>query len=308
MARKHHIIVTILIASLVFSCETTEKIDDFPLRPSRMVANCFFSSGSTWTFQISKSLSVLDNAELQLVKDAKIVIMNGGKVIDTIKGADPVNQLYHSDLELPVAGETYSIEVISPGFKNSLFAEDVLPDSVPITDVSITIIDSTFYYDPYADFSYGNVNGIFNVSFRDPPDEENYYQISVYGYYQYYDYMDSTYFEEKRPISFNTGDPVADNDDSFRTNLLFSDDIFNGQNYQLKLDFEDWDASRKSTYEIELMSISRAGYLYRRTVKEYQNSSEDPFSEPVLIYSNIENGYGIFAGQSTNRYIVKLFE
>jgi len=88
---------------------------------------------------------------------------------------------------------------------------------------------------------------------------------------------------------------------------LFSDDFFNGQNYQLKITIMDWDATLDKEYIIELLSLNKAGYLYRRSVEDYRNSKGDPFSEPVLIYSNIENGFGIFAGYAVDTYSHQLF-
>ena len=67
---KRYFIFALLIAVLILSsCETTEKIDDFPLRPKKLVVNCYFAEDSAWNFQVSHSLSVLDNAERRLVTD-----------------------------------------------------------------------------------------------------------------------------------------------------------------------------------------------------------------------------------------------
>ena len=69
MQTKQFIIIFIIIICCG-ACETTEKIDDFPLRPSKLVVNCFFESDSIWEFQVSKSLSVLDNADIKLINNA----------------------------------------------------------------------------------------------------------------------------------------------------------------------------------------------------------------------------------------------
>ncbi|MEX2427035.1 MAG: DUF4249 family protein [Bacteroidales bacterium] len=227
------------------------------MRPSKLVVNSYFSADSIWEIQVSKSLSVLDNANLQKVNNASIDI-----------------------------------------YKNS------------------ELIDSSFYYsyhqtnlgDEYYTAVYGSVEGTFNITFSDPVAIENYYMLSLFTYDKYYNFEDSTIaFRERRNISFTTNDPVAGDDDSYRSSLLFSDDFFNGQNYQLKITIMDWDATLDKEYEIELLSMNKAGYLYRRSVEDYQNSKHDPFSEPVRIYSNIENGFGIFAGYAVDSYPFQLF-
>jgi hypothetical protein len=306
-----------LILLVATSCETTEKIDDFPLRPSKLVVNSYFSADSSWAIQVSKSLSVLDNADLQMVNNASIDIFKNDELIDTIRGAG-TEGWYHSDL-LPEAGKHYSINVTTPDFSNIISAEDIAPEPVPISKVSFTLKDSSFYYSHHQGFIgeeyfspvYGRVEGTFNITISDPAATENYYQLSLHSYNPYYDYEDSTIaYTEKRQISFTTNDPVAGDDDSndaYRSDLLFSDDFFNGQNYQLKITIMDWDATLDKEYIIELLSLNKAGYLYRRSVEDYRNSKGDPFSEPVLIYSNIENGFGIFAGYAVDTYSHQLF-
>ncbi len=52
--------------------------------------------------------------------------------------------------------------------------------------------------------------------------------------------------------------------------------------------------------------MNRSGYLYRRSIDDYENAQGDPFAEPVQVYSNIENGYGIFAGFSKSTYEISM--
>ncbi len=303
----------LLITFTILSCETTEKIDNFPLRPSKLVVNSFFSPDSTWELQVSKSLSVLDNADLQLVNNASINIYRNKELIDTLRG--PVTDgWYRSDLYPPIAGDNYSIEVTTPEYQNVVYAQDDAPEPVPISNVTFTLIDSNFHLshhqviinDEYFSPRYGRMEGTFNITINDPPDVENYYQLFLHGYNEYFNSEDSTLLHRERRLqSFKTDDPVAD-DDSYRISLLFSDELFDGQVYKLKLSIMDWDATPDKEYAVELMSFNRTGYLYRRSVDDYQNSRFDPFSEPVLVYSNIENGYGIFAGYAISTYPYRL--
>ncbi|WP_421873166.1 DUF4249 family protein [Marinoscillum sp.] len=45
---------------------------------------------------------------------------------------------------------------------------------------------------------------------------------------------------------------------------------------------------------------SEAYYAYFKSLENQVNSRENPFSEPILVYNNIENGLGIFASHSSN--------
>lgn len=321
---KYNILALTLLVFGLSSCETTEKIDDFPLRPSKMVLNCYFNEGGMWEFQVSKSLSVLDNADIKLLKDAKINLFKDGVLIDTINtsGAD---SWYRSDRVLPVEGGVYSIEATSEKFTTALTAEEYVPRKVDISDVSLTIRDSTFYYNYYYPEErnyYGNIEGTFDITFTDPPGEDNYYELTISSvdsiknyYYQYNEFGDFIFDEfgnriidsisvevYKNPLWFTATDAAAGGNGDEGRSVMFNDFIFDGQDYKVNADFQDWDAKLGKVYEFQLVSLTKNGHLYRKSVEEYQNASGDPFAEPVRIYSNIENGLGIFAAFSTSTY------
>ena len=48
--------------------------------------------------------------------------------------------------------------------------------------------------------------------------------------------------------------------------------------------------------EIRLVNTSEAYFNYLKSFNMYQRASGNPFATPVQVYSNVENGMGIFAG------------
>jgi len=253
-------------------------------------------------------------------------------LLDTLNQSDGYGW-YRSSRTVPEPGNKYSIEVTSPKYKTPVTAEEVLVDAVPITDLKVTIIDSSFYRDYwYDEFGnrqgqvWGNVEGSIDVTISDPAGTDNYYQLSVYTYNTWIDYIynpdnpgesDTAVRINREEIRFSTDDPVADDSDDYMTKLHFNDNIIDSFIYFSAISDESTFSSFalliilssiSVKFLIYVTSMNKAGYLYRKSVKEYQNSSGDPFSEPVLIYSNIENGYGIFAGYSTNYNRVRLFD
>ncbi len=294
----------ILISLVLVGCETTEKIDDFPLRPSKLVVNCYFNTDSTWKFQVSKSLSVLDNAEIKLIRNANIKLYKEGELLNTISsiGADG---WYRSPENFPEEGKEYSIEVTSPDFKDGIQAKDVVPVKPSILNAGIIVTDSSFYDHGYYYYSYGYVKGSFEITLADQMNVSNYYQLKIY----YMDSVFNNYTEErefshlqKSLISITSEDMNVENSREYGTSLLINDYMIDGQNYTLSVDFNDWNAMRKKEYLIELTSITRSGYLYRKTIDESNNSRNDPFAEPVMIYSNVSNGFGIFSAYSSGIY------
>ncbi|MBT7464584.1 MAG: DUF4249 domain-containing protein [Bacteroidetes bacterium] len=299
MIIRHRIIVSCLLVFSFVACETTEKIDDFPLRPSQLVVNCFFSEGNIWEFQVSKSLSVLDNADLKYIDNATIKLFRDDLLIETLVDQDP-DGWYRTSSNLPEADHKYSIEVSSPDFEKVLLSEDIAPQEVPISDVSIIIKDSSFQkWIDYEGREYygGNVEGSFNILFSDPANIENYYSLSVFYLDSVYDYEDPSEIQiQKRLLYISSDDSAIENDEDSYNQLLLRDVLFNGQDYQLKVDFNDWNSRKGREYYVELTSLQRAGYFYKKSIDDYSSAANDPFAEPVQIFCNIKNGYGIFSG------------
>jgi hypothetical protein len=302
MMKRISIYLTLLGLFAISACETTEKIDDFPLRPSKLVVNCFFSPGSPWNFQVSKSLSVLDNAELRLIKDATVRLYRDGSLIESIEEQDEYGW-YSTDSNLPETGHEYSIEVTASGFSATLTSEDRVPEPIVIDNVTMQIVDSSFYYG--WDYISGWIEGQFSMDFKDPADIDNYYKVSVFYYDTiYYDWENpDTYYLQKTPLYISSDDPVIEAEEYHSEYLIFTDELINGQEYSLTIDFEDWNSRLDRSYYLELTTLNRSGYMYRKTIDDFNNAEHDPFAEPVQIYCNIENGYGIFAGHSTHVYV-----
>lgn len=103
--------------------------------------------------------------------------------------------------------------------------------------------------------------------------------------------------------------------------VLGSTENINDESYKLDLYLDnyvlyDWENSgfsfdsisyRMRNYEIyvELRTISEGMYNYLRTLNMQLVNRLNPFSEPVSVFSNIENGVGIFAGYSEE--LIKIY-
>lgn len=310
MKTIHIILTAILSLSILISCETTEKIDDFPLRPSQLVVNCFFADSAPWEFQVSKSLSVLDNADIRLVNNASVSLYKDGSLLSVLNQAES-DGWYRLYEYLPEKGSLYKIEVSSPDFTRVLVAEESLPLEATIDEVTLMVKDSTFWEwtDGRGNIKRGgNLHGSFHIRFSDPPESDNYYEVYVFS-------MDTSYNDYENPDDYevhqtslwlSTEDPSVDKSSSGGRALLLTDLVFDGQQYLLKADFEDYSATRDVTYYVCLTSLSRSAYIYKQTINAYKAAVNDPFAEPVQIFSNIANGYGIFAGQALVVYPVSL--
>ena len=56
-------------------------------------------------------------------------------------------------------------------------------------------------------------------------------------------------------------------------------------------------------YTIFLRNTSKSYYLYRQSVDLQRWTEDDPFAQPVQIYTNITNGFGILSGYNEKTQI-----
>jgi hypothetical protein len=227
---------------------------------------------------------------------------------------------YGSASEIPLPGSTYRIEVSVPGYPD-VSGEAVVPAAVPVTGLdTVSVIRSEY------DWSYPSWK--VTLRFSDPPDEENYYRLvvsQVFGLYtgdRYLPYSSEfpVVISEYGGISVESDDPILspgeDNSifGSGTSNIfsVFSDELISGKQYGLDfyLDpfYMEFDTAYHDfmLYTIRLQSITKDLYLYLMTRSAQDEFGESPFTEPVIVHSNIDGGLGIFtASASSSCSIIK---
>jgi hypothetical protein len=179
--------------------------------------------------------------------------------------------------------------------------------------VAVELADTT-----YSDIGYGNRRLTVKLRFRDPADGKNYYRLtapSTRGNY-YGDHGQPYDPEQKVYVRINDlsygalGDPIIsptkedDLLDIYPQNeyYIFTDDLIPGKEYTLNLEYNGFHFSTEH-YEFlraffRLNSITRDLYLYLQSYSAYNRTADNPFAEPVPVYSNITNGLGIVGALS----------
>jgi len=96
---------------------------------------------------------------------------------------------------------------------------------------------------------------------------------------------------------FYTKEPFIE--EQYNSYGIFSDILFKGQSQILSFDLDLYGfSSVENKVKIVLFSLSKDMYHYLLTYQAQQNAGNSPFAEPVMVYSNVDNGYGIFGGYS----------
>lgn len=326
----------LLFSLFISACETVVEVD-IPRESPKIVVNSFIQPGNPVRVLLSQSQFVLSNRSLRNLPGAAVRLLEDGSPVATLEELELENDgtvviddlsqtVYFTDFT-PTVGREYTIQVDKAGF-DPVEATTFIKSAVPIQDLQY---DTTVYEYSYFDGNTTIIQKQINLSdvqlsITDPGAENNYYEITVAQYVtQYrgaYNEEDGTYtitdtVTVLAPMYLNSDDPIVNEGDFFTgddryygSSLIFPDEIFNGKSYTVRFNVETYSYSEEPVkeYIVFLRSLDEAQYLYIRSTDLQSDTEGNPFAEPVPVYNNIENGYGIFASSSSDTVNILLEE
>lgn len=297
-----------------FACSKEISIE-IPEKQPKLVIEAtlvpYSANGKHLGVTVKTSRHIFDTSSAKPITNAEVLIFkNGGLLVSP--DYDSIYQFYplgFGPMQGPLAGETYRIEVSAPGYKK-VFAETHIPEKVLIDTITI---DRIGYFD-----DSGLVYSKLTISFTDPPEEDNYYEIVVTSIGM--EYRASAYRALSTFEPFIVNEPHYPDETRIDlknpNRLLFNDKTFNGQ--QTELDLYYFASQRlgvthllnSEILSVQLRNISYEYYLYQSTMLHSSFNREADIlyglGEPLNVISNIENGYGIFAGFNNDVHHLEL--
>ena len=275
--------------------------------------------------------------------DYKSVVDTFSKYLEyNVEKKIPFENGHYSDHTVTIKpGATYKLEVSREGF-DPVLCETTVPEPVDISDFTVDYekLKKTSEYGPKYSINMSlriNDNAddenFYNLNVYDRNGIElGYLRVTNNGYGGYggspygnsgeqpefsqtdtivetYSNYQTQWFSSD-PI-FTGGDALDALDNYVFTNGLFTDELMNGKNYKFSFGKMGNYEIHKETGEyikinIVLDNLSKSLYLYYRSREEHSYAKEDPFAEPVPVFSNIVGGLGIFGSESTS-YIQGLY-
>lgn len=261
----------ILIPALVFmSCQKEADIE-LPDVKKKLSVSCFISDDiDTIKAVIFWSRPVFSPAPDEMysfARDCDVRISDG---------VTEKNLVYNSateQYELPVsefplaAGGAYTLTCRGPG-------GEYLTASTGIPGVMPEVISSTYQEETYTT-NWGEERTVatFKTYLRDVTPEKEYYRFVYYqhyspdGIFDFLSYLDESFID----------------DDAARDGMLYAED-----------QYEVYSVSSEENKRAYIIVSGEDYHRYHETL--YGQMGNNPFAEPSIIYSNVENGLGCFAG------------
>ena len=310
------------------ACESIIELET-PHGEHKIVAHGFFTPDSVWTVDVDLSLQTSGSPATLLSGDTRqnvVIVKDDTGGVDTLQYYRGEGYNYRSVRGMhPRPNVTYTLRVEMPGFVSS----ETLAPPVPV-EASAQLPERT----PVQNLVYSNDNGTSSLRFsiEDPPGA-NYYRIELFqvgpedGRAIRNDSLSIPQAVEDvfnyRSVIFQSTDPsfrfhygeVGDLeqreeiDFNFYGRAVFSDALFDGTSHGIEIAFEPYTyPGFKPQFSVILSTLSSDLFMYLHTLNRHENEAagigSDYASEvfPVPVYSNINNGYGIFAGYVSDTY------
>ena len=273
----------------LYSCQKEIEYEG-PGRDARLVVNAVVSLDSTFVIRLERTAFFLseDTKEDRYITSGASIMVTNLTTGEVYYETSPVSENQYVFLFTVTPNTTYRIDVSHPDFPS------VSAQMTTVPHVILQSVDTV----PVIQDNQMMMEG--NFKWQDPPGKQ-YYMIKIIQNYQ-----DSS-GQYLSPTSLMSTDAAIDNSNNqnvlgaidYSSYLLFTDETFDGQNKELKVRFYYSfypDPSTTIDYYCHLISLSEEAYFYYRSL--YASMNAGFLSEPVKVFSNIENGYGIFASKS----------
>jgi len=296
-----NLILLVICMLFFFSC-TKEVEIDMPQSKKLPIVNSLFCAGDTICVSIYESVASLDGVP-KIIDDALVLLYEDDNPADTLVYSE--NGLYVSNIIAKI-GSVYRVEAFCNGHK-TCYATDTVPGLPVLTGVAFrdsALIDRDGFYISNAELS---INSIVTKT--------GYYEIKMFARY-FDDYGLGGIVEELNNISFsqiNNTDPVLLNSEVTFLDysiLLFSNNLFLNESYVLPVYYYDLNNQWSNDYSdydliVSMRAVSANYYKYKcsEIIQNFDGNGlfqqwNNLSAMPTSLYSNVENGFGIFAAYS----------
>lgn len=293
---------------LLTSCEDllTKEIDldEVGFEPVLVLNSNVVEDSDVVEISLTKniSLSDVDDKDYRPIEDAKIDFFVDGVSFDVETVENP-ETIYGYQVSLPsdldLIGKKVEIKASKELYKD-ISAVTNVPKQFELSDVT--------YEEKAISPEEGRLLDRIRFTIDDKVDEENFYEFRVFGItrdtitlpngeVKITEDITNVYLESE------ISNPVED-----EVQTIFSDVNFNGVKYPLSyaINSSEFPPEKKVELVLVARSLSKSKYLHVTSVKKYRNSENFGFfSEPVTVYTNVENGLGALTAEYTKVYKLK---
>lgn len=280
----------VVAASVLSSCEKAININTPPVA-HKLVLNCSNMAGKPVTLLLTRNASIKEKNPDFLIGNATVTLYTDGVFTETLAMYNAGQ--YYSVATLQ-AGHQYTIKASAPSYPD-ISATLTVPTAVPVASLTRAL--------QVRKDQDGNLQDLLTLTFTDPGQAGDYYLIRINGPHDTtYNYMSNfcVYSPDAGVENFN-GDLADDNSCLDNNGIFMRDELFNGRVKELKLYvpsdvmIPQYNGTDSLYGTVQLFHVTEDYFKFLKSYKVAEMANGDPFSEPVNVYTNVLNGYGIFS-------------
>jgi hypothetical protein len=333
MKSKYFLYITLVLIPFLSACEKEIEFKGDLLKP-KLVLNGLLMPDSIVKINLTQGRFFLDNdGPYKNINNAIVELWKDGNKIENLSS---IGEGYYVGSYVPKIGDNIRITATCDGFDPIECSTGIVIPSPVIAVDTMNYREEKHYYYIYDDGSYYTDSSFYylfigfetQITFQDPKDIPNYYHINVFIKYHFSngDSLLVTVWYVSDDLVFQTGNDLDFlEDNNYMKSTLFTDELFDGKEYKLKLktnvpvSIGVGENPYSPEYEnpelvgmdiiVELQSLSHAYYMYLKTCEanfNLKNSFMEYFAEPVQIYSNVKGGIGILGSYSSSIYTISI--
>lgn len=297
---KHtcYILSFLVLAVTLLSClkDTDLNVEK---QPPKIVIHGFAETEQPFQLFVGKSVNILDPVgygQDSGISDANIQLYADGVLVDNFEYNGSYLPYTTRNGTIARPGVQYKVIASAPAV-SAAEAETFLPNSFPQ-------LPGSFFTRNIKKID-GEWMDEVRIRLTDPAGIPNFYILKILTPFYYNGNV--SYYEGSNCIY--TNDP--DVDDSgldplvsacISNDIFLSDRNFDGKEKEVVLFVPVHqlavvqDTTNGQIYRpvVEINNITEEYYKYRRSIEQYNRATDNPFAEPVSIFTNVKNGFGIF--------------
>jgi hypothetical protein len=289
-ARLIRRIISFSLITILYSTSCHQKVDwlpaDFEPKPT---VSSVIRSGEPIIVKISLAVAFSAQAHPE-IDNALVLLYVDNEYVETLEYIG--DGLYQSEHEAQEERE-YRCEVTIPSHKTAICSTYIPKQQnlIKFEHINKAGVDEE-----------GLTYPAVRVTFENKPNQTIYYEVVIYLF---------KHEEVSHPLLLNIADPVLLNEGL--PLAVFSNELIEGSTYTMTINYSTGSASNYNNtgwvtnlypVQVELRSICYHYYNFIKQQYLYEQSNSDPIfsvgATPTYnLHSNVENGYGIFAGYSS---------
>jgi len=277
------LLLPVVFILLITSCQKNVSIDVGQIKP-RLVVNSILDKDSLIRVQLSKSKSMMDSLQsIDKINDASIKIFEDNILLQILtKG---INGLYSSTIKPKIASD-YRLEI-----DNTIFGHVEATTLIPTIPNPISAVQTT-------ELTPGSAPQYikFKIGIHDEGISPDYYYLRAFLIKK--GFLPGANSKYVMACHIGSDDNIVVVDDKTLNGIMFEDGSYVKSNYELIV-YTNYRISADFNLWFELSSITADYYKYLVSSVMQNNAGNNPFAEPVIIKSNIQNGTGIFGAKNS---------